>query len=169
MRLKFIFRFILFIILFSNCKEKKADSLTSSSNSHENTRQHIIVDSTNMFTSFERDSLIQKILSYEKKTSNEIAILTIDSLPKNTDIQMYSTNVAKTWNIGKKEKDNGLLITISKFDKKVVFSTGSGTEETLTDQETKVIIDRVLVPQFRNENYYKGVTKSLDSIFLLWD
>jgi len=44
-----------------------------------------------------------------------------------------------------------------------------GTEKTISDYECKVIIDSQMIPQFKTNNYYKGVNKALDSLFILWD
>ena len=169
MRLNIYFKIIFFLFLFLNCKGKHTEVPTNSNIIPLNKEQHVVVDQSNLFTSLERDSLTFKIIVFEENTTNEIGILTVDSIPAHTNIQNYSTEVANSWGIGKKEKDNGLLITISKFDRKVAISTGLGTEKTISDYECKVIIDSIMIPQFKNENYYEGVNKTLDSLIILWD
>jgi uncharacterized protein len=169
MPLKLIFSIILFAFLFSNCKGKQSEISSASSYIPLNVSQKRVVDLSYLFSSIENDSLIEKIIRYEEKTTNQIAILTIDSLPKHTNIQKFGTEVGQTWGIGSKEKDNGLLITISNYDRKIAISTGIGTEQTLSDYECKVIIDSIMVPHFRTQNYYTGVSKALDSIFILWN
>ncbi len=75
----------------------------------------------------------------------------------------------KIGELAQKKKNNGLLITISNHDRKVAISTAIGTEQTISDYECNVIIDSIIIPQFRTNNYYKGVDKALDSLILLWD
>ena len=169
MRLKLAFQIILLFFLFSNCKEKQTNVETIPSHIPLNTSQKRVVDLAHLFSNVESDSLAYKIIGYEKRNTNQIAILTIDSLPPNTTIQHFGTEVGENWGVGTKEKDNGLLITISNHDRKIAISTGIGTEQTISDYECKVIIDRIMIPQFRTNNYYKGVDKALDSIMLLWD
>jgi len=169
MHLKLYFRIIFFLLLFLNCKDKGSSATTVLSYIPQNEAQAVVVDNSNLFSEVQRDSLSSKILAYEKETSNEIGVLTIDSINTNENIQRYGMTVANKWGIGKKEKDNGLLITISKYDRKVAISTGLGTEKTISDYECKVIIDSQMIPQFKTNNYYKGVNKALDSLFILWD
>ncbi|SDH97679.1 TPM domain-containing protein [Winogradskyella thalassocola] len=169
MRLKFFFQLTMVCILFLNCKETKTDIETVPSYIPLNPSQERVVDLANLFSNAESDSLAYKIIGYEKRTTNQIAILTIDSLPPNTTIQHFGTEVGENWGVGTKEKDNGLLITISNHDRKIAISTGIGTEQTISDYECKVIIDSIMIPPFRTNNYYKGVDKALDSIMLLWD
>ncbi|WP_412560123.1 TPM domain-containing protein [Winogradskyella sp. MIT101101] len=155
-----------FIILFG-CKDNK--NTTVSSYIPENVNQSVVYDTSNLFTQSERDSLTQKILDFEKSTTNQAAVLTVDSIPKNEDILYFSTQVAESWGIGTKEKNNGLLITISKYDREIAISTGLGTEKTISYYECQMIIENIMVPEFKSEMYYKGVSKALDSLFLLWD
>ena len=59
---------------------------------------------------------LENILTdYEKLTTNEIVIVTIDSIQPYTDIHLYATDLGDNWAIGKKEKNNGLIISVSKF------------------------------------------------------
>ena len=160
---------ICFLLLFLNCKDNRSSTTTVSSYIPKNETQAVVVDNSNLFTEVQRDLLSLKIIAYEKETTNEIGILTIDSLTTDENIQRYGTEVANTWGIGKKEKDNGLLITISKYDRKVAISTGLGTEKTISDYECKFIINSVMIPPFKTNNYYEGVNKALDSLCILWD
>lgn len=155
-----------FIILFG-CKDNK--NTTVSSYIPENVNQSVVYDTSNLFTQSERDSLTQKILDFEKQTTNQAAVFTVDSIPENEDILYFSTQVAESWGIGTKEKNNGLLITISKYDREIAISTGLGTEKTISDYKCQMIIDNIMLPEFKSEMYYKGVSKALDSLFLLWD
>ncbi len=90
-------------------------------------------------------------------------------MPPHTSAQSFGTNIGNSWGIGTKEKDNGLVITISKSDKAVAISTGIGTQQTISDYECKIIIDQLMIPHFKTKNYYKGVDKTIDSLILLWD
>ena len=169
MRLKFFFQLTMICILFLNCKETKTDAETIPSHIPLNTSQKRVVDLAHLFSKVESDSLAYKIIQYETQTTNQIAILTIDSLPKNTNIQKFGTEVGEKWGVGTKQKNNGLLITISNHDRSIAISTAIGTEQTISDYECIVIIDSIMIPQFRTNNYYKGVDKALDSLILLWD
>ncbi|SDS76339.1 TPM domain-containing protein [Winogradskyella sediminis] len=161
--------YILFFYLGLSCKENPQEYPIKITSIPLNQSQQHVVDLSHLFSEAETDSLIKKILHYEERTTNQIAVLTIDSLPKHTSIQKYGTEVANNWGVGTKEKNNGLLITISKYDRNLAISTGIGTAQTISDTECKAVIDRIMIPQFKNKNYYKGVDKALDSLIFLWD
>jgi len=112
--------------------------------------------------------LTRKIIDFEEKTTNEIAIITIDSLPNGTSSMYHATQLANKLGVGKKDKNNGLLILISKNDQHIALATGYGTETILTDSICKKIIETTIIPKFKNGYYYKGIDVALDSIFIKW-
>ncbi len=120
-----LYLLVIFLVFNFGCKQAK--NAPNSSYLPENPNQSVVYDTSNLFTQQERDSLTKKILHFEKLTTNQAAVLTVHSIPKNENIQYFSTKVAESWGIGSKEKNNGLLISISKYDRKVAISTGLGT------------------------------------------
>lgn len=156
----------LFLIIFS-CKNYKSDG--SEFNSlPKNEAQIAITDFSNIFTFDESVALSKKLINYESKTSNQIVILTIDSIKPYTDIQKYATDIGNFWGVGQRKKDNGLVIVLSKPLRKVSISTGYYTAKVLTDSICKNIIDYTMLPSFKKGNYYEGIDKAIDSIFKKW-
>ncbi len=155
------------IILISSCKSKKEDT-SNYKYLPQNEQQSVVYDLSNLFSTQEKDSLIKRILDYEKATTNQIAIAAFDSIPKNTTVLRYATDIAHTWGIGTIETNNGLLILISKYDREMSIATGLGTEKILTDSICRKIIDKTIIPHFKEGNYYKGVNSGLDSIIVKW-
>ncbi|MBU2927130.1 TPM domain-containing protein [Winogradskyella psychrotolerans] len=169
MRLKLIISIFIFPVLLLNCKRKQPETSAISTYIPLNPSQQRVVDASHLFSSSQQDSLIDKIIQYETETTNQIAILTVDSLPPLTTAQAFGTDAGNSWGIGTKEKDNGLIITISKFDKAVAISTGTGTAQSISDYECQVIIDSLMLPKFRSKKYYFGVDKALDALILHWN
>jgi len=99
----------------------------------------------------------------EKNTTAEIAVLTIDSL-EGEALEEYSLEVARNWGIGKKEKDNGLLLLISYKDKKYRFETGYGLEGILPDARTGRIGRQILTPYFKQGKFGQGTYEALKEI-----
>jgi len=153
--------FLIVIALIVSCKETKPLVATQ-----QNTFTAIVNDFSTIFTQTQRDSLKNKILEFEKKTTNEIAIITLDSIRGNMAI--FSTNLAEEIGIGKKDKNNGLLILFVKPLRKVRITTGLGTEKTLTDSVCQDIIDTKMIPEFQKGNFYQGIDTALDEIILKW-
>ena len=68
------FIFVLAFIFCISCKTKPKQTSTYN--------QAVVQDYANIFTEIEEDSLTNFILNYEKLSTNEICVMTIDSLQK---------------------------------------------------------------------------------------
>lgn len=107
--------------------------------------------------------LEKTLKDFEKKTSCQIAVLTINSL-EGENIEQYSIRVAETWKLGQKGKDNGVLFLMSKNDRRMRIEVGYGLEDTLTDLVSgRIIADRI-APHFKNGDYDAGITSGIKSI-----
>ena len=109
------------------------------------------------------DALEQRLKVYEDSTSNQIAILTTPSLDGEV-LEEYSLKVAEAWKLGKKEKDNGVLLLIAVDDHKMRIEVGHGLEGVLTDAHSSRIIRNELTPNFRKSDYDAGVTAAVDAM-----
>ncbi len=118
-------------------------------------------DFEKLFDDNQRRDLTSIITNFEKETSSEIAVVTVGSIGQYTDFLIYSIDLASFWGIGKKDKNNGLLILVSKNLRKVRISTGRGTEKILNDEICKMVIDTKMIPEFKAGNYYQGVKNGL--------
>jgi len=112
-----------------------------------------------------QEKKLEKIISkYERKTSNEIAIVTVDSIAPYPDLYHYSLDLANSWGIGKKDKNNGILLIFSKKLRNIRIQTGKGLTNALTDEEAKRIIDQIIIPEFKKGDYFSGTEKGLMAI-----
>jgi uncharacterized protein len=116
----------------------------------------LVNDFANILSDRENGTLERKLVAYNDSTSTQIAVVTINSL-NGDDIANYSFLLAEKWGIGTKGKDNGVLILVAMQDRKMFIATGYGMEGVLTDALAKRIVENFLKPNFRNNNYYKGI------------
>lgn len=126
-------------------------------------------DFTHTFTKEQRKSLENYLLDYKNKTSNEIAVVTIDSISPYVDIKDFGTDLGNFWGIGTKEKNNGLLIVLSMNERNIGISTGKETEKVLSDEFLKKIIDAEIIPLFKQEKFYEGIMSALNKIMEQWN
>lgn len=116
-----------------------------------------VSDFDNIFTDDQKQSLDSLISDIELRTSIEFAIVTI---PVDATVEErfdeLTLHIARTWGVGKKEMNNGVLIGISVGYRRLRIQTGLGIEPVLTNEITQNIIDQVFVPAFKGGNYYKG-------------
>ena len=124
-----------------------------------------ITDFENLFTDEEQFQLDSTISKFEKETTIEIAIITIDTIfVAKADFENFTLHIANQWGVGKKEKDNGILIGISKGYRIIRIENGYGNEKFLSDDETKQIIENYFIPDFKNADYFKGTMNGLKEI-----
>src|SRR5262249_36764642 len=83
------------------------------------------------------------------------------------EIAQLSFKIGDAWGIGGPNQDNGVLILVSKNDRQVFIATGKGMEGYVTDVLAKRIIDNIIVPDFKEGNYYQGLDEGTDAIIKL--
>jgi len=154
---KYLFLFVL--IAFVSCKTKHSKIRAS---------QHVVQDYANFFSDIEEQKLSKKIINYEVQTTNQICIYTIDSIPNKETALYRASTIANRLGVGTKDKNNGLLLLISRYDKKIAIATGTGTEKIITDSMVHSIINKTIAPKFKDSLYYNGITVALDSVFSKW-
>lgn len=120
-------------------------------------------DFGNMLESFQRDALEQKLDAYNDSTSSAIVVITVPNLDGN-DIAEVSLKYLRDWGIGTKDKNNGVVILVSKDDHKARIETGYGMEGVIPDITAKEIIDDRMIPAFKDNDYYRGFDNAVDAI-----
>lgn len=123
----------------------------------------LVNDFTATLTRDESNLLEKKLRNYYDTTSTQIAVViltTLDGYP----IDDYTINLAKRWAVGKEGKNNGVLILVSKAERKIFIANGYGMEGVLTDGRTKRIIEQDIKPSFREGRFHEGLDQGVDRI-----
>lgn len=126
----------------------------------------LVNDFSNTLSSDEVSRLEQKLVAYNDSTSSQVSIVMITSIGP-YDISDYAFQLGDKWGIGRKDKNNGVLILAAMNERKVFIATGYGMEGVLPDALAKRIVEQLIVPNFRMGNYYEGLDKATDMIFKL--
>lgn len=115
-----------------------------------------IMDEAGLLSPAQKQDLGQ--LAYEINTNQgpQITILTVPDL-QGYEIEDFSIRVAEKWQLGTKERDNGLLIVIAKAEHKMRIEVGNGIEGEVTDYESNQYINRILVPAFKAGDFHGGL------------
>lgn len=119
----------------------------------------LVTDYVSLLSDAERQALERKLVAYDDSTSTQIAIV-IESSLEGDDIFEYSYRLAEGWGIGNEGKDNGILIYIAFQDRELFIQTGYGAEGFLTDAMASRIIDQIITPAFRSQQYYRGLDEA---------
>jgi len=111
--------------------------------------------------------LEQKLVAYNDSTSNQVAIVVVESL-EGYSADDYAIALGRKWGVGSKEFNNGVVILIStgggQGNRKAAIQVGYGLEGVISDLTTKSIIDNDIIPNFKEGNYYRGLDKAIDDI-----
>jgi len=100
--------------------------------------------------------LTDLITELERKTTSEIAIVTLDRIPEG-DIESYAVDLFAAWGIGKKGEDNGLLLLVSVSERLIRIEVGYGLEGTITDGMAGEVIRQKIAPSFQKGNFGEGL------------
>lgn len=113
----------------------------------------------------EVNALENKLLGYEDSTSTQVAILIVESL-NGYEIADFAQRTGQKWGVGQ-SKDNGVLVVVAIQERRMNISTGYGMEGVIPDAAAFTIIQDYLQPNFRENNYYRGLDEATDVIFKL--
>jgi len=123
----------------------------------------IVNDYAGMLNPEEKDALERKLVTYNDTTSTQIAVVLERSL-EGDDVFDYTNRLARGWSIGQKGKDNGILIYAALEDRKIFIQVGRGAEGFLPDAIAKRIIENIIKPAFRQQQYYQALDRATDAI-----
>jgi uncharacterized protein len=122
-------------------------------------------DFGNFLEPFQKEALEKKIRDYNDSTSSAIVIITVPDL-QGYDIAELALKYLRDWGVGTKDKNNGVVVLVSKEERKARIETGYGMEGVLPDITAKHIIDEVMIPNFKANDYYRGFDQTIDAIIL---
>ncbi len=122
-----------------------------------------VTDLTHTLSKSEIAQLEQKLADYEIKKGGQVAILFVSTTQPET-IEQYSMRVAEAWKLGRKGVDDAVLLLVAKNDRALRIEVGYGLEGALPDAVAKRIIDEIIVPKFREEDFAGGIQAGIDHI-----
>lgn len=125
--------------------------------------QKLVNDYANVLTSQQAEALEQKLVQYDKRTSNQIAVVLVNEL-EGKSVEDAAMDIGRNWGVGNKEFNNGIVILAAIKDRKITIQVGYGLEGAVPDLTAKSIIDNRIKPNFKAANYYRGLDESVDDI-----
>src|SRR6516164_5296924 len=125
-----------------------------------------VVDQAQILTPPTRRSLTEMLAQCEQATGRQVVVVTLESL-QGYPIEDFGYQLGRKWGIGQKGKNTGALLIIAPNERKVRIEVGYGLEGTLTDAASRTIIEREILPNFRNEDFNGGVVAGTAAIVAL--
>ena len=125
-----------------------------------------VTDQAGVLTSDQIATLNARLRTYQDTTSTQIVVLIVNSVPGG-DLFDYSMSVAEKNKIGQKGKDNGLLFAVDVGDHKTRIQVGYGLEGVVTDAYSSYILNEIVIPEFKQNDYYDGINKGVTALAAL--
>ena len=122
-----------------------------------------VVDGANIIQPATRVMLEQKLADLEAKSGIQLVVATVKSL-EGQEIEPYANELFRTWKLGEKTKNNGVLLLVAPNERRVRIEVGYGLEATLTDALSKVIIVNAIAPRFKAGDFSDGISRGVDDI-----
>ena len=122
-----------------------------------------IVDQANIIPADTRSAIEPKLADLEAKSGIQLVVATVASL-EGQEIEPYANTLFRSWKLGEKAKNNGVLLLVAPNERRVRIEVGYGLEGTLTDALSKVIIANAVTPRFKAGDFGGGITRGVDDI-----
>jgi uncharacterized protein len=131
----------------------------------------LVNDLAGILTPSQQQYLEKKLRVFNDTTSNQIVVLTVKSL-NGYDPADFAFTVGEKWGVGQKKFDNGVVILVKpKYGERdrgqAYIAVGYGLEPVIPDVVAKRIVDREMIPYFKQNNYFKGIDSAVNTIMKL--
>jgi uncharacterized protein len=122
-----------------------------------------VTDRTGTLSPEQAASLERILESFETTKGSQIAVLMVRTT-RDEPIEQYALRAAEQWKLGRKGVDDGALLVVAKEDRTLRIEVGYGLEGVLTDAASKRIISEVIVPRFREGDFYGGIRDGVERL-----
>lgn len=102
--------------------------------------------------------------NFERQTSDQILVVIYPKMQSDSSIEDYTVRVARSWQVGQKEKNNGAVLFVFVQDRAMFIQVGYGLEGVLPDALCKRIIDEQISPRFHGGDFDSGCTAGVQAI-----
>lgn len=109
------------------------------------------------------DSIDRMLYALEQKTGIETVVAVLPSIG-NEECFDFAFNLGSKWGVGKKGKDNGLVILLVTDQRCIQFVTGYGLEGDLPDAICKRIQSKYMIPYLRKGDWSNGMEAGVKAV-----
>lgn len=129
-----------------------------------------VIDQVHLLQAQQRQALEGVLTEIEQRTGSQIGVLLMSSTAPEA-IEQYSIRVADAWKLGRKGIDDGVILIVAKDNPKSLrrlrIEAGRGVQGSLTDAQSKRILEDVIAPHFRQNDFYGGLAAGVTAITTL--
>ena len=122
-----------------------------------------VIDRSATLDATQMQALEQKLASFEAERGSQIVVLLVSTTAPE-DIAAYAYRVAEEWKIGRRDIGDGVLLVVAKNDRRVRVEVARALEGAVPDLAAYQIIDRLITPAFRNNDFAGGLDAGVDGL-----
>ena len=122
-----------------------------------------VVDQAEILEPEQETRLSDRLATLESRSTDQLVVVTIPSL-QGLGIGEFSQQLGRHWGIGQAERSNGVLMVVAPNERQVWIAVGYGLESILTNDRSSAIIERHLLPAFRESRWNDGISAGVDAI-----
>lgn len=127
-----------------------------------------IVDQTRTLKAEQKQAIEQTLSAFESRKGSQLAVLLVPTTQPET-MEQYALRVAEQWQLGRKKIDDGAILIVAKNDRSVRIEVGYGLEGALNDATSKRIIEEVITPSFRQQDFAGGILAGVQGMVRVID
>jgi uncharacterized protein len=127
-----------------------------------------VTDLTGTLTREQQAGLERMLQEFEARKGSQLAVLLVPTTAPEA-IEQFALRVAEQWKVGRKKIDDGAILVVAKDDRTLRIEVGYGLEGVLNDATASRIIREVIVPRFREGDFYGGINAGLDRMMRVID
>ncbi len=127
-----------------------------------------VIDQTATLNSEQLAALERSLQVFEARKGSQLAVLIVPTTNPEA-IEQYTLRVVEQWKLGRKKIDDGALLIVAKNDRTLRIEVGYGLEGALNDATCKRIISEIITPQFKQGNFYGGISAGVEQIIHVID
>lgn len=122
-----------------------------------------VVDDAQLLSPAAEGRLTAELAALEQKTGHQLVVATVPDL-QGYEIEDYGYQLLRTWGIGRKAENDGVILIVAPSEKKVRIEVGYGLEPVLTDALSSLIIQRRILPAFKAGQFEQGVVDGAEAV-----
>lgn len=172
------FLLITLIVISASCEFKvRSGKVEDSNTSNENIafenkfpeKNGFINDFEKIFDTGQLEELQSLVNNYEKKFGREIYVITTSETYGYNNYDELMNAFFQKWNVGKLPEQNGLVILLSKSNRKFAITAGLKAQESITDEKINKVIGMNVIPKLKKNAFFDGTKKAVEEIIQIWE
>ena len=122
-----------------------------------------VVDNAELLDTQTEARLTSMLAGHEQATTEQVVVVTVPDL-QGRSIEEFGVQLGRAWGIGQQGEDNGALLIVARDDRRVRIEVGYGLEGRLTDAQSSLIINGIIVPAFQQGDFSRGIVEGAEAM-----